>query len=434
MSTSFRLSGPLTLRGSVRLPGDKSLGHRYLLVSALARGRTLLGNPGSGEDLRATLRLVESLGVRVECREGEWLIESPGWRKLKAPRAPIDCGNSGTTARLGCGLLAGLGLPAELLGDASLSRRPMERVITPLRRMGARIQSTDGCLPLRLEGGSLQGMTYRLPVESAQLKSALLLAGLFASGETTILEQGGSRDHTERLLGLQLEAQESGRAWQVQASTLEGLLDRWPRELSLPGDPSSAMFLVSAALMHENSQLELQDLLLNPGRLHTLQLLRQAGAGLEWELRQTVLGEPRGRLRLRGGGDWILPDLRAADLPLLLDEVPALAALALQRGQRWQVEGAGELRIKESDRIAEILRVARAFGVEGQEGPEGFRLSGGPLRPPGEIQAGADHRIAGMLWALSCGLPESPHIHGREVLGVSFPELPQLLRSLGSRK
>jgi 3-phosphoshikimate 1-carboxyvinyltransferase len=430
-----RVTPPLPwLAGRLGLPGDKSLGHRLLLLAALREGSTTLENLVPGGDLQATAGLVRALGATVDCAPGCVTVHGPGRRGLKAPMGPIDCGNSGTTARLGLGLLAGLGFAAVLDGDASLRRRPMERVCEPLRRMGARIHSTAGCLPLTLEGGALEGIHYELPLPSAQLKSALLLAGLFARGRTTVEEPLPSRDHTERLLGLVPGLLPGGgRAWSVDHNSLAPALEGLPRSLAVPGDPSSAAFFIAAALALPDSLLEIRGLLLNPGRCRYLDLLQARGARLRTVITGSVAGEPVGDLIVSATPALAPGRVEPGELPSVVDEIPALAALAMLKAQTLQVEGAGELRHKESDRIAEIARVCRAFGAVVEESAEGFLLT--PRGQPAavDLDTGGDHRIAMMASVIALGASGPCRLQGTECIAVSYPGFPFALANVVRR-
>lgn len=413
------------LAGRLSLPGDKSLGHRLLLLAALRPGRTqLLGLPG-GADLRSTAGLIRALGVTVDELPGIVSIHSPGSALLHAPEAPIDCGNSGTTARLGLGLLAGLGLPAVFVGDESLSRRPMERVCQPLRLMGARLDTHEGCLPVRITAAPLQGIDYTLPVPSAQVKSAILLAGLFAGGPTTVRETVPTRDHTERLLGLTPGPDGDGRLCAtVDAAVLHGLAARLPEEITVPGDPSSAAFFLAAALGLPDSLLEIRDLLLNPGRSALFTWLQARGARLLTRVTGQVAGEDVGDLIVSYtpelGPARVTPEQATA----LIDEIPALAALAMLRQEPLEIRGAAELRLKECDRIAAITRVCTAFGAVVEEWPDGFHLL--PQGPPRAVtlHTGDDHRIAMMATIIAQGAEGPCTLEGTGCIAVSYPGFP----------
>ena len=418
------------LAGRLQLPGDKSLGHRLILLAALKTGSLVLRGLPASHDLQASLRLVQALGVHVDAQPGRIELHSPGWRGLRAPDSPIDCANSGTTARLGLGLLAGLGLPAVLDGDPSLRARPMERVCLPLRSMGARITGGPG-LPLRLEGGALHAIHYTLPVASAQLKSAILLAGLFAQGETRVTELHPSRDHTERLLDLESVSTDApGRCLCVTRANLDTLCARLPEEIEVPGDPSSACFMVAAALGLPDSLLEIRGLLLNPGRAAALDWLRERGARMMSQIQEERLGEPVGDLIVSYTPRLKNARIGGALVPQLIDEIPALSALAMLRAEELFVEDAAELRVKESDRIAEIARVCQAFGARVEQWPAGFHLVPPPRPRAATLECGPDHRNAMMAQLIALGADGPCELRGRDVAAVSFPAFEFVLGSL----
>jgi 3-phosphoshikimate 1-carboxyvinyltransferase len=451
-------AGRRAFQGRWRLPGDKSLSHRHILRAAIVPGSTRLLNLPDAQDVGRTLAAVEALGVRLQWEgPGRVLLDSPGCAGWTQPAAPLDCGNSGTTARLLMGLLAGSGLRVELVGDASLSRRPMERVAAPLRRMGARIECQDGGLPLCIEPSVLRGVEHELAVPSAQLKSALLLAGLFAEGETAVLEPEPSRDHTERMLGLNPDFVGFGsagkpgvvRRWRVGAGDRPA--SPW-NEVDLPGDPSSAAFLAAAALLLDG-EAQFDGLLLNPYRSDWLAWLDECGARIELEEdpgegfcgpafcgsfcdpgEQCPIAEPVGRVRVALGSGIENGVLAGRRLPRLLDEIPALAVVAMGGEGPFELRDAAELRLKESDRIAGLCRLLRAFGGEVEERPDGFLL-----QPPARIRGGAfdpggDHRLAMAAWVLALAAEGPSELAGADCVAVSFPEFStRLAEGLGGR-
>lgn len=452
----MRISPARRLDGTLRLPGDKSLSHRHVLRAALVEGRSgLIGLP-DGEDVRHTLEAVAALGARVT-RDGDrvW-IDSPGLAGWREPGV-IDCGNSGTTARLLMGLLAGTPFDTELRGDASLSRRPMERVARPLRRMGASITMERDGLPLRVRGARLRGLRYELPVPSAQLKSAVLLAGLQAGDETRVRERVPCRDHTERLLGLTSElvacpgAGEHGvaREWIVSARDLPRL--PWA-EVRLPADPSSAAPFVAALLLLEEGELRVPDLLVNPFRRDYLDELAEWGAAIEFEEcsgerfcgpavcdaqgcnpgEQCPIAEPVAHLRVRAGLPLSARRVSGHRIPRLLDEIPVLAAAAMASDEPFVVEDAGELRLKESDRIAGVCRMLSAFGGKVEERVDGFIL-----QPPERIRAArfdarGDHRLAMAAAALALAADDDSEIGGADGVAASFPAFHATLAAMRS--
>lgn len=435
------------LIGACRVPSDKSIAHRALLLGAAADGLTRIQNCQAGADNRRTMDFVRALGVAVrEGPSGEIRIAGGGWDALRVPTDVIDCGNSGTTMRLGAGLIAGRAFEARLTGDASLQRRPMGRIIEPLRAMGADIRSEpgDGRPPLLIRGGLLRGITHRLQVASAQVKSAVLIAGLQAAGETVVLEPEPTRDHTELLLasfGVSVRVEPYGTAPDpvgrrisvLGGSHLQGA------SVSLPGDFSSAAFFIVAALLVEGSDLIIEDVGLNPTRTGLLEVLRAMGASYETEVSPESAGrEPIGTVRVRSSA------LRgtAVDgrmIPRLIDEVPLLCVAAACAEGATTVTGAAELRVKESDRIAAMATELRARGVGVEELPDGLVIEGnGPAqrgRLPlkgGLARAYGDHRMA-MAMAVA-GLVAEGGIRiaaaDAELAEVSFPDFHSGLQAL----
>jgi len=418
------------LAGVVRVPGDKSLGHRALLYAALRDGTCELRGLGGGADLAATAGALAALGVAIRrAPDGTVSVRGRGFDGVRPGGATLDCGNSGTTLRLLLGLLAGRPGGATLDGDASLRRRPMERVAAPLRTMGARIRTTGGRPPVTVRGGALRGGEHHLQVASAQVKSALLLAGLQAAGRTTVHEPGPSRDHTERALA-RLGAPVGGVDGQVWVDGPVGDLGRGPLDLDVPGDPSSAAFLVAAALLVPGSDVRLEEVCLNPGRTGALELWRRMGADLAWRAeREDALGEPVGWIRARasalGPGRLAGPALVRA-----IDEVPVLAATAAAAGTELVVADAAELRVKESDRLATIAAGLRALGAAVDERPDGLAVRGGALAG-GEVDGGGDHRIAMALFVAGLAARGPVRVRGWGGVATSYPEFLPDLRRLG---
>ncbi len=403
--------------GRVRPPGDKSISHRYALLAALADGTTTLENYAPGADCRSTLACLAALGAGVDPeadRSAPLFLVGRGANGLRSPARPLDAGNSGTTMRLLAGVLAGQPFTTTITGDESLRRRPMRRVIEPLTRMGARIDAQDGRAPLVIHGGRLRPIDYASPVPSAQVKSAVLLAGLQADGRTTVLEPAATRDHTERALeafgaiverdGLQVAVRGGQR--------LRGGAFR------VPGDLSSAVFWMAAAAALPGSEIEIDDVGLNPTRIAVLPVLERFGAVLETTVERTDAGEPAGRIRIRHGG--LRPvTIDADEVPGLIDELPALAALAAA-GAELVVHGAGELRVKESDRISALVGGLRALGADADEFPDGFHIRGGHLTG-GTVDAAGDHRLA-MAFAIAALAARGPSvITGADSVVVSYP-------------
>lgn len=410
------------VRGRLRPPGDKSISHRYGLMAALADGRSVIHHYSSGADCAATLACLEALGVSIERRAAgssasdiDVQITGLGVRGLASPAEPLNAQNSGTTIRMLAGVLAAHPFTAILTGDASLSRRPMRRVIVPLERMGARIMSNDQRPPLTVVGGALHGIDYTLEVPSAQVKSAVLLAGLQASGRTRVIEPARTRDHTE--LGL--------RAFGADVTTtgcaveIEGGQRLSARELVVPGDLSSAAFWAVAASALPGSELEIEDVGLNPTRTALLDVLERAGAVVERDSRAQAGAEPRGSVRIRHSGMTPLV-IGPQEVPGLIDELPALAAHATFGGE-LTVTGARELRVKESDRISALVRGLRALGGDVEEQPDGFHVRGSRRLRGGEADSEGDHRLA-MAFAIAALGAEGPSfITGAEAVDISYP-------------
>ncbi|MGD9903688.1 MAG: 3-phosphoshikimate 1-carboxyvinyltransferase [Vicinamibacterales bacterium] len=410
------------LRGTVAVPSDKSIAHRYALVAALADGVTTVDRYSTGADCLSSLSCLEALGVAVERRHTadglQVRIAGTGGR-LGAPAGDVDCGNSGTTMRLLAGLLAAAPITARLVGDASLSGRPMRRVIAPLTAMGAHIVAADGGRPpLVVTGGPLVGIEHTPEVPSAQIKSAVLLAGLRAAGATTVVEPSPTRDHTERALaafGVAVDTSVPGRLTVRGGARLSGGL-----HLRVPGDPSACTFLGVAAAGLPGSWIEVRDLGLNPTRTALFDVLRRAGADVTVTPEDVWHGEPVGTVRIAAGelGDVVItPD----EVPLLIDELPALAALATFGGS-CAVRGAAELRVKESDRIAALVDGLRTMGADADEFADGFTVRGSRRLTGGAVDAHHDHRLAMAFAVAALGATGPTTIQGAEVAAVSFPQ------------
>ena len=420
--------------GRLRVPGDKSISHRYAMFAAIADGTSRLDGYAPGADCAATLACLEALGVRItrpatekratdhtEYTQRAITIEGRGLRGFRAPARPLDAANSGTSMRLLAGLLAAHPFTSVIGGDASLSRRPMRRVLEPLTRMGAAFESVDGRPPLTIHGRDLHGITYSPEVPSAQVKSAVLLAGLHASGDTTVVEPAPTRDHTERALhafGVRVDVQ--GLAITVAGGQRLRALDA-----TVPGDFSSAVFWLVLAAGTPGADLVIDNVGLNPSRTGVLDVLRRAGARIEVLAegggRATRdAGEPVGSLRVRYGNPRSF-EVVPSEVPAMIDELPALAALAaMHEGVSMTVRGASELRVKESDRIARLAEGFRALGATVLEYPDGFTIDGGPLTG-GTADAAGDHRLA-MAFAIAGARAASPvAIAGAEAVAVSYP-------------
>ena len=407
------------VHGRLQVPGDKSISHRYALLAALADGRSELAGYAPGADCRSTLGCLRRLGVEIIEDTNGVLIVGRSLGQLCSPAEPLDCGNSGTTMRLLAGVAAGHRFSSRLVGDASLSRRPMRRVIAPLEAMGARIEATDGRAPLTIHGGSLHGIAYAPEVPSAQVKSAVLLAGLLAEGTTSVAEPAQTRDHTERALdafGVQV-VRGDGTVALAGGQRLAG------RSVSIPGDFSSAAFWMAAAAAFPGSRIEIHDVGLNPTRTGLIAILRRFGARVQVDVTRTEAGEPRGTVIVEGDRTNVL-SIEPAEVPGVIDELPAIAALAAHGGE-VSVRGAAELRVKESDRIAALVAGFRGLGLLADERPDGFVVRGpstsGQAPAGGVADARGDHRMA-MAFAIAALAARAPStIEGADAVAISYP-------------
>jgi 3-phosphoshikimate 1-carboxyvinyltransferase len=420
-----------SILGGLQLPGDKSIAHRYAILAALAQGPSEIDNFSSAADCSSTLACLERLGVRCERASGKVIIHGQGPAALRASWRKLDAGNSGTTMRLLAGVLAGQPFRSTLTGDASLRHRPMRRVIEPLTLMGAQISARDGDLaPLRIRGTTLRPVDYALPVASAQVKSAVLLAGLFADGATSVTEPVRTRDHTElALAAFGADVQRQHRTIRVTGRPrLAGCA------LAVPGDLSSAMFFVAAALLLPESSLMIRGVGLNPTRGAVLDFLAGMGARLQPAQLTERHGELIGELVVRSStltGGVIAGEMTAK----MIDELPVMAALAPFTTQGIEIRDAAELRVKESDRIAAIAENLRRMGADVAEQPDGLRIPGGQrARLHGaEFDPRGDHRIAMAFAVAALALPGASAIRDAECAAVSFPAFFPLLESLVQR-
>ncbi|HET8696667.1 MAG TPA: 3-phosphoshikimate 1-carboxyvinyltransferase [Gammaproteobacteria bacterium] len=428
---SFRARPVDGVAGTITVPGDKSISHRALMLGAIAEGPTTVYGFLESEDCLATQAALEALGVRIRKTANELRVEGVGPHGLRAPSGVLDLGNSGTAIRLLTGLLAGQPFAAELTRDASLRSRPMERVASPLREMGADIATTDGKPPIKLAGGAtLHGIHYTLPMASAQVKSALLLAGLFAEGATTVRSPGPSRDHTERMLqsmGVQLEIAEEGAGHRV---TLAGPAALRGREISVPGDFSSAAFFIVAGCLGAADGLLIKNVGVNPTRVGLLEILREMGADIELEAQRRLGAEPVADIFVRQSalrGIEVRPEL----VPLAIDEFPILFAAAAGARGPTTVRGADELRKKETDRIAVMAQGLAALGVGVEERPDGLTVTpAGKLRG-GTVDSRGDHRIA-MSFAVASLLAKAPiEILNTAEVATSFPRFLDAAAAVG---
>lgn len=426
MSSAVTIAPARHVAGRLTVPGDKSIAHRYALIASLADGISRLTNFAPGADCHSTLGCLSSLGVEISEDPAHRSVSliGRGFTGWRSPTGLLDAGNSGTTMRMMAGLLAAQPFSVTIVGDASLSRRPMRRVMEPLSLMGARIDATDGHAPLTIRGGPLTGIAFAPKVPSAQVKSAVLLAGLHAEGSTSVSEPAQTRDHTERALttfGYDITV--SGLT-----TTVRGGQRGQPQDVSIPGDFSSAAFWLVAAAALPGSRVEVADVGLNPTRTGLLDVLRRFGARVTVTETGTQAGEPRGTVVVeadRHGSVAIGPD----EVPGLIDELPAVAALAAHGGE-IEVRGAAELRVKESDRIATLVAGFRALGIDADEYTDGFAVRGTGSARGGAADAQGDHRMA-MAFAIAALAGRGPsRVDGADAVDISYPSFWDTLRRL----
>ncbi|MFO1519234.1 MAG: 3-phosphoshikimate 1-carboxyvinyltransferase [bacterium] len=430
MSSSVTVYPVSSLHGTLSLPGDKSVSHRAIIFSALAEGTTRILNLLEGEDVLCTIECFRAMGVSIEKDGDEWVVRGVGLRGLKAPLKTLYCGNSGTTTRLLMGILAAQPFESALTGDASLNRRPMKRVMDPLSQMGASFFVEGEGTPqrvIRVKGGKLKGISYVSPVASAQVKSALLLAGLWAEGETSVSEPSLSRDHTERIFASSgVPFKREGTRVTISAPGKIQL----PSRLHVPGDFSSAAFFMVAGSIVSKAKVTLQEVGLNPTRTGALEVLKDMGATIEIKDLRMEGGEEVGTLVMTPaplsaqsmGGDLI---------PRLIDEIPILAVAAARANGQTVIRDAAELKVKESDRIHVLSHLLSQIGVKVEEKPDGLVIEGGAVFQPAETESFGDHRMA-MSMAIAALVAQGPiKINDIECVKTSFPAFWESLKKLG---
>lgn len=417
------------LEGSLRLPGDKSISHRYAMLGALADGVTELKNFSSGADCASTLRCLKALGCAVERQEGEVRVRGQG-PHLEVPAEELDCGNSGSTMRMLAGILAGQNFASVLAGDESLSRRPMQRVAAPLQQMGATISGSEGFRPpLHIRGARLRGISYQMPVPSAQVKSAVLFAGLLAEGQTEVQEPMRTRDHTELALrAFGAEVNRSGNRCSVAGGQGLGAI-----RSEIPGDISSAAFFLCGAAIFPEANLVVDGVLLNPTRAAILDVL--AGLGLRISVLQLEEqhGELVGTVQARNGGKLRGARIAGAQSAALIDELPVLAAIAPYTEDGIEISDARELRVKESDRIAAIAENLRAMGAEVEVRDDGLRIAGRQPLHGAEVDSFGDHRIAMASAVAALRASGELRIRNAGIVDISYPGFFSTLESLLQR-
>ena len=405
----------MAIKGEIIFPGDKSISHRALMFAALANGESRISNLSTGVDVNSTRNCLEACGIEIG-NEGNEVVVNGG--KFSDPTRPLDCGNSGTTTRLLLGLLAGQGINATFVGDESLSSRPMNRILDPLFQMGLKCESHDGKLPITIQNSDLNGIQYESPVASAQVKSAILLAGLGASGKTSVKEPILSRDHTEKMInGLGVDISIKGLTATV--SNLSTPFSSF--QFSVPGDPSTAAFFAASAALVPNSEIVLNRVLANPTRIGFFAALEKMGVGIEWLDQWDEAGERIRNIKIFHQALNSTP-ITIDNIPGLIDEIPVIAILATQAEGKMEIRGAEELRIKECDRIHAVCKNLKKMGADIQELDDGFIINGPTPLYGAEIETFHDHRIA-MAFAIA-GLV----VHGKLVLdhpecaSISYPE------------
>ncbi len=427
MKAAFEKS--VYLRGEIKVPGDKSISHRGAIVGALARGTSAIKGYSPAADCASTLEVLEKLGVEVRREADALLVDGCADGGFREPDGPLDAGNSGTTMRLLVGVLASLPLTVTFTGDSSLLRRPMGRIIEPLSLMGARLSASDeeGHPPLRVAGGGLKGIHYSPPVASAQVKSAVLLAGLGASGKTAVAETVLTRDHTERLLKRAgIDVTTEGLTVSVEPGVPRAL------QIDVPGDFSSAAFLIAAGALCRDSEIEVRSVGLNPTRTGFLGLLGRMGADIEVLPDEDDSWEPRGTIRVKCAPLKGI-QLSKQDVALAIDEVTLVALLATQAQGRTEIRGAAELRHKESDRIAGTVSALKAMGARIEETAEGMAVDGPCGLRGAPVSAGGDHRLAMMLAIAGLVADGRTVVDGWEWTRVSYPGFEEVLEALGAR-
>ncbi|MDP9201992.1 MAG: 3-phosphoshikimate 1-carboxyvinyltransferase [Gemmatimonadota bacterium] len=418
----------LRVSGTIRVPGDKSISHRSLILASLADGESLIRGILESDDVRSTAEVLRTLGARIPTLSAEVRVDGVGLRGLRSPRQTLDCGNSGTTTRLMAGVVAAHPFSARFEGDASLSRRPMQRVAEPLTYMGAQFEFEHGDgLPMTVRGVDLRSIDWNTGASSAQVKSAILLAGLVSAVEVRVTEKTRSRDHTERMLrAMGVDVENDGN--QVRLRPARGLT---PIEMDVPADPSSAAFFVGLASLASEGELTLTEVCLNPTRTGFVEAMKRMGADISRSAAVSRAGDEAGTLRVR---PTALHGIRITevDVPSLIDELPLIACVAAGAGIDIEITGAAELRVKESDRINTVVQNLRAVGADAEELPDGLRVSGPRRELSGTIDPRGDHRIAMAFGVLSAASGNRINITSPECVAVSYPGFWEDLRRVAA--
>lgn len=413
------------LRGTIEVPGDKSISHRALIIGALCKGSLKIQHLSSGRDVESTISCLKSLGVSIKRQAHEIQLEGQGLFGFSKPPDILDAGNSGTTVRLLTGVLAGQRFSSSIAGDESLKKRDMKRIVKPLAQMGAEIHSEEGHAPLHVAGRDLHGIIYKMPMASAQVKSCILLAGLHATGETTIIEPSDSRDHTERMLqyfGAPVKRKKN-------TFTITGKTPLTAKDVIIPGDFSSAAFFMAAAILAPNADLLIRNVGINPSRTQFLRTLQKMGVSFEIKQKQETNNEPLADIHVTASKISGL-EISGNDIPLLIDELPILAVMATQAEGTTIIKDARELRAKESDRIASVALNLKAMGADVEELPDGLIIHGPTKLNGARLKSFSDHRVV-MAFAVAGLVAEGETmLEEAEWADVSFPGFFEKLHEL----
>lgn len=426
MKHSIVIHQTRTIKGTIKVPGDKSISHRALILASLSEGKSIIKGISECEDCISTINCLKDLGVKIK-EEGENLaIYGEGLFAFKGPKKDLDCGNSGTTMRLLAGVLSGQNFSSVLTGDKYLRKRPMGRVVGPLRRMGAKINACKGNYPpLKIKGSKLKGIRYNSPIASAQVKSCLLLAGLYASGTTVVTEPSRSRDHTERMLkylGVPLRVQ--GTSVSIERKRFK------KKELFIPGDISSAAFFIAAAATLKNSKIKILSVGMNPTRTGFLDILDKMGADVKTKNVRKVCGEPVADLEIEGKNRLKAIEIGGKIIPRVIDEIPILATVSCFAQGKTVIKDAGELRVKETDRIHAIVSQLKRLGAAIKERKDGMEISGGKKLKGTTVKSFGDHRIAMALAIAGLAASGKTKVDDTDCINTSFPGFEDLLKKV----
>ena len=426
------IEGKRSIKGCIEVPGDKSISHRAVILGGIAHGINNIAGLSTSQDVKSTIEAMRKIGIPIYEKYGKTVIEGNGVTgfEQKKKHAPVElyCRNSGTTARLLTGLLSGACFPARLTGDSSLMKRPMNRVVEPLGEIGARVTSNDGYLPVDISEGTLVPFEYRVPVASAQVKTALIFAALFIGGTSIVTESKETRDHTERMLVLMDGDIKNKHLIQGKSIIISGRKELTPLDITIPGDISSAVFFIASALVSPSSEIILQNVLLNRTRAHILEVFKRMGGDIKVELRRDF-PEPLGNIRVKSSclkGTTV----GGVEIPLIIDEIPALASAACFAKGDTVVRGASELRVKESDRIKGIVDMVRGFGGKIEELEDGFIISGKKHPVPAQIESQGDHRLAMAASIIALNVKGKTTIKNAHCVDISFPGYFDVLESV----